>query len=81
MNQTASGLMKQKQRLFNTLARIKILAALLLLLFAGLAYSSLDNIRFVQIAAKDGLSQQTILEIYQNTRGFLLFVMQEGINI
>lgn len=40
----------------------------------------LDNLRFRSLSIKDGLSQSTIHEIFQDAKGFMWFGTQEGLN-
>ncbi len=51
-----------------------------ILFLSGSASAGLDNIRFQRIALEQGLSQETILAIYQDSQGFMWFGTQEGLN-
>jgi diguanylate cyclase (GGDEF)-like protein len=42
--------------------------------------ASADNIRFERISLHAGLSQQTVISIYQDSRGYMWFGTQEGLN-
>ena len=43
-------------------------------------YSQVDEIQFEKISIESGLSQSTILSMYQDSRGFLWFGTFEGLN-
>lgn len=58
----------------------KIIISLLLMIGAFSAFSSADNIRFERISTHAGLSQQTVISIYQDSRGYMWFGTQEGLN-
>lgn len=62
-----------------------ILKVTLLFLFSFLVFSGQSNaqemsIRFEQITTQDGLSQSTINDILQDSRGFLWFATEDGLN-
>lgn len=59
---------------------IKVLSMFFFLLFPLITQASLENIRFERIGADAGLSQQTIMAIYQDSRGYMWFGTQEGLN-
>lgn len=63
--------------LIGLLRRIVIL---LIALVGGEAIASADNIRFERFSASAGLSQQTITSIFQDSRGYMWFGTQEGLN-
>ena len=52
----------------------------LLLLCATSAYAGQDNIRFETIGLEQGLSQQNVRAIHQDSEGFMWFATQEGLN-
>ena len=51
-----------------------------MVLSAQQLYASADNIRFELIDVDDGLSQQTVKAIFQDSRGLMWFGTQEGLN-
>ena len=59
---------------------IKIFSILYFLLFSPYVLSSVDNIRFETIDSDSGLSQQTVMSIFQDSKGFIWFGTQEGLN-
>jgi diguanylate cyclase (GGDEF)-like protein len=71
--------------LSNTQKSAKFLGVFIIfsaLLFTPLfASASIDNVRFERFFVEQGLSQQTITAIYQDSRGFMWFGTQEGLNL
>ena len=59
----------------------KFVIALLLFFSTIFASSaSIDNVRFEHYSIEQGLSQQTITAIFQDSKGFMWFGTQEGLN-
>lgn len=58
---------------------IKLLAGVILL-FSGFVNAGLDNIRFQRLALDQGLSQETVTAIFQDSQGYMWFGTQEGLN-
>ena len=56
------------------------LFSVLFLIFSPLLVSQNVNIRFDQIGTKNGLSSSTIFCIFQDSKGFMWFGTQEGLN-
>jgi len=44
------------------------------------SHAQYDNINFTNISSKDGLSQNTIYKIFQDSRGFFWFGTEDGLN-
>jgi len=59
---------------------IKIFSILFFLLASLELHASVDNIRFESIDSNSGLSQQTVMSIYQDSKGYMWFGTQEGLN-
>lgn len=59
---------------------IKLLYLLFLTITSLKIQASGDNIRFESIASDSGLSQQTVMSIYQDSKGYMWFGTQEGLN-
>lgn len=59
---------------------IKSLSIFFFLLIALNLQASVDNIRFEKIDTNAGLSQQTVMSIYQDSKGYMWFGTQEGLN-
>jgi diguanylate cyclase (GGDEF)-like protein len=59
---------------------VKLLLILLAHFVVQAASASADNIRFESISLKGQLSQQTIMSIYQDKKGYMWFGTQEGLN-
>ena len=59
---------------------IKILIPLFFLLISSEVFAGQDNIRFSTLGLRDGLSQQNVRAIHQDSRGFMWFGTQEGLN-
>ena len=55
-------------------------ASLAVCLFAFSVYAGQDNIRFETIGLEQGLSQQNVRAIHQDSEGFMWFGTQEGLN-
>lgn len=55
-------------------------ALLAVCLFAFSVYAGQDNIRFETIGLEQGLSQQNVRAIHQDSEGFMWFGTQEGLN-
>jgi ligand-binding sensor domain-containing protein len=53
---------------------------LILLCFANFVFASADNIRFEKVDMENGLSQETVRSIFQDSQGFMWFGTQEGLN-
>lgn len=51
-----------------------------ILLFSSFANAGLDNIRFQRLALDQGLSQETVTAIFQDSQGYMWFGTQEGLN-
>lgn len=49
-------------------------------LYASLSHAGQDNIRFETIGLEQGLSQQNVRDIHQDSEGFMWFATQEGLN-
>ncbi len=62
----------------------KIFAALSIVLLTSIysvyCQAGQENIRFQRIALEDGLSQESILSIFQDSEGYMWFGTQEGLN-
>lgn len=52
----------------------------LLALVPLFVFAFADNFRFQKISPENGLSQQTVLAIYQDSKGYMWFGTQEGLN-
>lgn len=56
----------------------------LLILFLGITFSGVQaqewSIRFEQLTTEDGLSQSTVNDILQDSKGFLWFATEDGLN-
>lgn len=50
------------------------------LFYSVAAIAGLENIRFQRIALEQGLSQETVFAIYQDSQGYMWFGTQEGLN-
>lgn len=61
----------------NTLARLILLSCLLV---SSFAQGKLENIRFQRVTLEQGLSQETVFAIHQDSQGFMWFGTQEGLN-
>jgi ligand-binding sensor domain-containing protein len=58
---------------------MKLLFAVILF-FSSFANAGLDNIRFQRLALDQGLSQETVTAIFQDSQGYMWFGTQEGLN-
>lgn len=56
------------------------LLCVVILLFSAFANAGLDNIRFQRLALDQGLSQETVTAIFQDSQGYMWFGTQEGLN-
>ena len=59
---------------------ISILFYLFLVSFQSSLYAQDYNLTFEQLTIKDGLSQSSVFKIMQDSRGFLWFATQDGLN-
>lgn len=58
----------------------RFILLLVVLLGSFHASAAVDNIRFENIDIEEGLSQQTVNTIFQDSKGFMWFGTQEGLN-
>lgn len=58
----------------------RIAAVFLLFLFTSGIFAQRDKIRFDRISTHQGLSQNSVTSIYQDTKGFLWFGTNDGLN-
>ncbi|MFD0963142.1 ligand-binding sensor domain-containing protein [Pseudofulvibacter geojedonensis] len=64
----------------NCLYATKHYVLLLLLLLVTNSFAQYNNINFKNLSSKDGLSQNTIYKIFQDSRGFFWFGTEDGLN-
>ncbi|MFC4701005.1 two-component regulator propeller domain-containing protein [Glaciecola siphonariae] len=50
------------------------------LLLCKFSYASIENVRFERFYVEQGLSQQSVTAIYQDSKGYMWFGTQEGLN-
>ncbi|MDT0595615.1 ligand-binding sensor domain-containing protein [Glaciecola petra] len=72
--------MKINVLLHKPIQTTKILFFVCLAFLSPWLMGSADNIRFEKISTTNGLSQQSVIDIFQDSRGFLWFGTQEGLN-
>ncbi|MGQ8366023.1 ligand-binding sensor domain-containing protein [Glaciecola sp. 1036] len=60
--------------------RTNLLIVACLLLFSSALFAAADNVRFERLGLKEGISQKSITTIFQDSKGFLWFGTQEGLN-
>jgi two-component system sensor histidine kinase ChiS len=61
-------------------AHIAIISVLFLLFLPIPSFAQYGEVRFENIAVKDGLSQSTVFCIVQDIRGFMWFGTEDGLN-
>lgn len=61
-------------------ARLALVALCMLCLWAGSALGAPRSLRFERLSIEEGLSQQSVLTILQDRRGFMWFGTQAGLN-
>lgn len=66
--------------LYNECMKTHALISIIFVCLSGLLFSQPGDIRFEQIALEDGLSQNSVFTILQDSRGFLWFGTQDGLN-
>lgn len=51
-----------------------------ILMWCNFSYAQYDNISFTNLSSEDGLSQNTIFKIFQDSDGFVWFGTEDGLN-
>nr|WP_136251380.1 ligand-binding sensor domain-containing diguanylate cyclase [Ningiella ruwaisensis] len=60
---------------------VNFIKALLILTFLpSTSFAAIDNVRFEHFYVEQGLSQQSIMALYQDSKGFIWLGTQEGLN-